>query len=132
MKAEHYLRALGFPTLAWVIMYFLIVVTIKLFPNQLMVLEGVAIGTGFLVLVAWSLGAWAGYSIVQFGGKFIDVMLVSAIMAMLAGVLQLIIVGVLVSFPAAVNVNAELPVAVFNLITTLAGALTAGGFALTK
>ncbi len=131
MKADYYLRALGFPTIAWAVIYFLIVVTIKLFPN-LMVLEGVAIGTGFLVLVAWLLGAWAGYGIVQFGCRFIDVVLVSAIIAALAGVLQIIIVGVVVSFPAPINVKAELPVAVFNLITTLFGALTAGGFVLTK
>jgi hypothetical protein len=131
LRAVHYLRALGFPTIAWVVTYVLIAVTIKLFPD-LVVRDGIAIGTAFLVLVGWSLGAWAGYSIVEFGGKFIDVMLVSAIIAALAGVLQIIIVGVLVSFPAPVDVNGQLPVAVFNLMPTLGGALTAGGFALTK
>lgn len=130
MKGD-YVRALKFPTIAWVATYALTVVTIKLFPN-LVPLDGVAMGTGFLVIVAWSFGAWAGYKIVEFGGNFIDVLVVSAVIAAVAALLQIVEVGVLVSFPAPVNVNGELPVAAFNLIDTLMGAMTAGGFALTK
>lgn len=130
MKGD-YLRAVGFPAIGWLVIYFLIVVTIKLFP-ALVPVPGVAMGTGFLAIVGWSLGAWAGYSIVRFRGKFIDLLLVSGIIAALAAILQIVVVATLVSFPAPVDVKGELPVAVFNLMDTLMGALSAGGFALTK
>ncbi len=127
----NYLRALRFPIVGWLFTYLLIVVTVKLFP-VLVVFDHVPMGPGFLVIVGWLLGAWAGYKIVEFGGSFVDVVVVSAIMASVAGFLQIVEVGVLVSLPAPVNVTAELPIALYNLTNTLAGALTAGGFALTK
>ncbi len=126
-----YIRAVKFPTITWLVAYVLIVVTMKLTP-ALVITEGVAMGTGFLVILGWSLGAWAGYKTVEFGGNFIDVMFVSAVIAAVAGVLQIVVVGIPVSYPAPVNLAGELPVALWNTLNTLAGALTAGGFALTK
>lgn len=130
MKAD-YVLALKIPTIAFIVTYALIVITIRLFPN-LAPQEGVAMGTGFLVILGWSIGAWAGYKIVESGGNFIDVMVVSVIMAAVAAFLQIVVVGVLVNFPAPADLAGEVPIAVFSLLNVVAGALTAGGFALTK
>jgi hypothetical protein len=126
-----YVLALKIPTIALVISYVLIIVTIRQFPN-FVPLTGVAAGTGFLVILGWSIGAWAGYKIVESGGNYIDAMLVSVIMAAVNAFLQIVVVGILVNFPAPADFAGEVPVAVFSLLNVVAGALTAGGFALTK
>lgn len=126
-----YVRALKLPITAWIFTYFLIVVTVKLLPT-LIAFGDVPMGAGFLDLVGWSLGAWGGYKIVELKGNFVDVIVVTVILSFVAGLLQIIEVGVLVSFPLPVDVAGELPVAIFTVLNVVAGALTAGGFALTK
>ena len=130
MKAD-YLRALKLPIVGWIFTYFIVVVSVKAFP-ALIAFGNVPMGAGFLDVVGLVLGAWAGYKIVEFGGKFVDVLVVTVILSLVAGVLQIVEVGVLVSFPLPVDVAGELPVAVFTVLNVVAGALTAGGFALTK
>ncbi len=126
-----YLRALKFPIIGSISTYFLIAVTIRLFP-ALAVFEGVPGGFGFIAIVGLLLGAWAGYKIVEFGGNFVDVILVSVIIATVGGILQMVEVGVLASFPSPLNLSDELTTAVYNFENTQAGAVIAGGFALTK
>jgi uncharacterized membrane protein len=121
-----YIQALTLPAIAWIVCYTLIAVTIKLFP-ALVASEGVAMGTGFLDVLGWSLGAWAGYKITQFGGNFISVMFVSVVMAIVAALVQIVMIGAVVG-----DFAGQVPVAVFNLMNAVAGTLTAGGFALTK
>ncbi len=126
-----YLGALKFPIIGWIFTYFTIVVTVKLFP-VLIAFGDVPIGAGVWAIVGWLLGAWAGYKIVEFEGKFVDVIVVTVVLALVAGFLQIVEVGVLVSFPSPVDVAGELPVVVYNAMNVVAGALAAGGFALTK
>jgi hypothetical protein len=110
----------------WIVTYAFIVVTIKLFP-QFAPQPGIAMGTGFLVIFCWSLGAWAGYKIVEFGGNFIHVMVVAVAMAVVAVILQIVVVGAVVG-----DLAGQVPVAVFTAVNTIAGALTGGGFGLIK
>ncbi len=129
MRAN-YLNGLKFPIAATFFSYLLIVVNIKLFP--VMVVSGdVLFGYAFIAIIFTLVGAWAGYKIVESGENFIGLLLVSFIIGAVVGVLQ-ILQGVLVSFPAPINLSSEMPTVLYNFFNAWFGSLAAGGFVLTK
>lgn len=86
----------------------------------------------YFMILQIGFGVWGGYRIVEFKGNFLDVIIVGLILGVVCGVLDLTETGVILSAIGTYNPMDELPYSLAYVLSTLYGAIIAGGFALTK
>jgi hypothetical protein len=86
----------------------------------------------YFMILQIPFGAWVGYKIVELKGNFLDVIIVGLILGVVCGVLDLTETGVIVSAVGTYNAIDELPYSLAYVLSTLYGAIVAGGYALTK
>ncbi len=116
-----YMRVLKWPVIGWVVVDLI-------FLAMVLVSRGTA---GMLTPASLSplllgFGAWAGYKMVDLGGKFYDGIVAGVVVGVVCGVLTLVLLAVLGMMAEAV------PEFTFNLGMNVAGAVLGAGYASTK
>ncbi len=116
-----YVRVLKWPIIGWIIVDLV-------FLAMVLVARGTA---GMLTAPTLSplllgFGAWAGYKMVELGGKFYDGIVAGVVVGVVCGVLTLVLLGVLGAMADAV------PEFTFNLGMNVVGAVLGAGYASTK
>ncbi len=120
--AADYMRALKWPIIAWVIVD-IIFLAITFVHGVMNMLTPAGLSPLFIAF-----GAWAGYKIVEFKGKFPDVIAAGVIVGVVCGVLGVILL-LAHGMTGMGDLTAEFT---FDAAMNLVGAIVGGGYALTK
>lgn len=117
-----YVRALKWPVIAWI--------EVDIVMLAMSYLAGVMdmLTPAVIAPLTLAFGVWAGYKIVEFGGKVLDVVVAGAVVGVVCAGLTLVGFGLV----RGMGFEAILPLAVFAAGFNLFGAFIGGGFALSK
>jgi|SRR3990172_393443 len=118
-----YVKALKFPVLSAVIVGLLHLISEAILPD----LQGIFI-PAVVAPVPLAFGVWTGYKMVQFGGKYRDVIVAGVILGILPLILQLVGFGWILDR----GMDAGKLAGVLGFDMVLFGSLIGGGFALSK
>ncbi len=116
------MRALKWPIIAWVIVD-IIFLAITFVHGVMDMLTPAGLSPLFIAF-----GAWAGYKIVEFKGKFPDVIAAGVIVGVVCGVLGVVLL-LAHGMTGMGDLTAEFT---FDAAMILVGAIVGGGYALTK
>lgn len=119
--AADYVRALKWPIIGWIVVDIALLVSTYVGGFMEMLTPG------SLAPVLLAFGAWAGYKIVEFKGKFVDVIIAGVVIGLVCGGLALVLFAVR-NVPTSVWPASF----TFDVLMNIVGAIIAGGFALTK